>query len=74
MTANSLADYPAQTTKSIPDATLLFGDWSQVILLKWGQLEIGVDPESGRVGIRSLWTTDPESFCNRPALRTCTLW
>ena len=81
MTANNLADYPAQVTKSIPDATLLFGDFSQLALLEWGTLEIGTDPygadgglfKTGRVGIRSFWTTDcivlhADSFCKSTSI------
>ncbi|MBS0153252.1 MAG: phage major capsid protein [Nitrospira sp.] len=75
MTANELGGYPAQVTKSIPNGSALFGDFSQVLLLNWGILEVGVDPygassnlfKAGLVGIRSIWTCDavvlhPESF------------
>ncbi len=75
MTANDLAGFPAFPTKSMPNASLMFGDWSQVVLLDWGALQIGTDPygvnsalfKTGQVGIRSLWSCDvvvlhPESF------------
>lgn len=75
MTANELGGYPAQVTKSISNGSALFGDFSQVLLLNWGILEVGVDPfgansnlfKAGLVGIRSIWTCDavvlhPESF------------
>lgn len=66
MNANDLAGYPAHTTKSTPDASLIFGDWSQMALLNWGVLEIGADPygsnsalfKAGLLGLRAIWTCD----------------
>jgi hypothetical protein len=81
MTANDLAGYPAQVTKAIPDSSLVFGDWSQLLLLEWGLLEVGTDPygvnsalfKTGQVGIRSIWTCDavclhPSSFVKVTAI------
>lgn len=75
MTANQLADYPALVSKAVPNGSMVFGDWSQLVLLSWGILEVGVDPygvnsnlfKTGMVGVRSIWTCDsvvlhPESF------------
>jgi HK97 family phage major capsid protein len=75
MTANDLAGYPAVVTKAIPDGSAIFADWSQLLLLEWGVLEVGTDPygvnsalfQKGLVGIRAIWTTDatvlqPKSF------------
>ena len=75
MLANDLAGYPSQTTKSIADATLLFAEWSQLLMLEWGVLELGADPygansalfTKGLVGLRAIWTVDalvlqPKSF------------
>jgi len=75
MTANDLGGYPAVVTKAIPDGSLVFGDWSQLMLLEWGILEVGTDPygvnsnlfKTGLVGIRAIWTVDavvlqPKSF------------
>lgn len=75
MTANDLGGFPAQVTKSIPDASLLFADWSQLLMLEWGQLELGADPygansalfTKGLIGLRAIWTVDalvlqPKSF------------
>lgn len=67
MNGNTLADFPAQVTKSIPDGSMVFGDWSQMVLCEWGLLEVGVDPygsdgglfKKGFVGIRTIWTIDP---------------
>lgn len=75
MSRNELADYPAMVSKAVPSGSAIFGDWSQLALLSWGVLEVGVDPfginsnlfKLGLVGIRSIWTCDsvclhPESF------------
>lgn len=75
MTSNTLAGYPVVVSKSVPNGTAVFGDWSQVMLVNWGVLEIGADPygiasnlfKTGIVGLRSIWTLDvvclhPESF------------
>lgn len=66
LTANDLAGYLAQVTKSVPDGALVFGDWSQLMVVNWGILEVGTDPyganstlfKTGLVGIRSIWTCD----------------
>lgn len=76
MNGCTLADFPCQVSKAMPDGTLIFGDWSQLVLCEWGLLEIGVDPygsdgglfKKGLIGLRSIWTIDPvllhvESFC-----------
>lgn len=79
--ANQLAGYPAHATKSTPNGSLVFGDWSQVVLLEWGVLELGVDPyganstlfKAGLVGVRTIWTCDlivlhAEAFCKATAI------
>lgn len=75
MGMNTSAGLPAQVSKSIPNGSLIIGDWSQIVLLNWGVLEIGIDPfginsglfQKGLTGIRAIWTCDvvclhPESF------------
>lgn len=58
-------------SKQISSATLLYGDWSSVIIPEWGVLAIEVNPfadfKSSVVGIRCLWSVDvivqnPSSF------------
>lgn len=66
MNMNTLAGLPAQTTKSVPNGSLILGDWSQIVLLNWGVLEVGVDPfgvnsalfAKGLFGLRAIWTCD----------------
>lgn len=52
----------AVSTKQIPSSTLLFGDWSSVIIPEWGVLAVEVNPfanfKAGIVGVRALWSID----------------
>jgi len=54
--------YQAHTSNNIPAATMIFGDFSQVILAEWGVLEIDVNPyanfTAGITGIRAFYTCD----------------
>jgi hypothetical protein len=66
MDGYTCASLPAQVSKSCPDASLVFGDWSQLVLCEWGILEVGIDPygadgglfKKALVGLRSIWTID----------------
>ena len=57
-----VAGFPAYSTQQMPTATMLFGDWSEVVIGEWGILEIGTDPftnfKTGKIGIRGLYTID----------------
>lgn len=46
LAAGLLAKCPAYSTMNVPAATLIGGDFSQLILAQWGGIEIGVDPYS----------------------------
>lgn len=52
----------ALASKQIPSATLVYGDWSSVIIPEWGVLSVQVNPftdfKSGIVGLRCLWSLD----------------
>ena len=54
--------YRAHTSNNIPAATMLFGDFSEVIGAEWGVLEIDVNPyanfAAGITGIRAFYTCD----------------
>lgn len=61
----------ALASKQLPSATMLYGDWSSVIVPEWGVLAIEVNPfadfKSAVVGVRCLWSIDvivqnPTSF------------
>lgn len=54
--------YQAHTSNNIAAGTMIFGDFSQVILAEWGVLEIDVNPyanfTAGITGIRAFYTCD----------------
>lgn len=61
----------AVATNNMPSTSALYGDFSRVVILEWGGLEISVNPfqdfRKGIVGVRSFWSVDvavfhPESF------------
>jgi len=59
MVANDLAGYSAVVTKSSPDGFLVFGDWSQVLPMEWGIVEVGVD----FYGVNSAYSREDSSAC-----------
>ena len=71
--ANSLADYPLAITNNVPGDTvgsptvrhnLIFGDWSEVLIGFWSELDVLVNPyestayTKGNVQIRAMMTCD----------------
>jgi HK97 family phage major capsid protein len=52
----------AISSKQMPASTLLYGDWSSVLVPEWGSLIVEVDPfsnfKTGIVSLRCLWTID----------------
>ena len=53
----------AYSSKNVPAATLLFADWSQVLVAEWADgLSITIDPytkmQQGIVGVRAIMSTD----------------
>lgn len=54
--------FPAHTSTNIPSATMLFGDFSEVVQAEWGVLEIDVNPyanfAAGTIGIRAFHYVD----------------
>jgi HK97 family phage major capsid protein len=52
----------ALSTNQLPANTMIYGDWSTLVIAEWGTLMVEVDPftkfTSGIVGVRSLWTDD----------------
>lgn len=53
---------PSYSTKQMPTAVLIYGDWSQVVIAEWGNLAIEIDPfadfKKGIIGVRGLWSVD----------------
>lgn len=54
--------YRAFATSVMPAATMIAGDWSQLIIGEWGILELTVNPyanfKAGIIGLRAWWTVD----------------
>lgn len=54
--------FPAMASNQMGSATMLFGDWSQVLVPEWGVLEVEVNPyanfTAAIIGIRALYTMD----------------
>jgi HK97 family phage major capsid protein len=52
----------AMSSQQIPSASLILGDWNQLVIADWGQLEIEVNPyanfQAGLVGIRAIASVD----------------
>ena len=50
------------SSRQMPTATMLFGDWSTVSAVEWGVLAIEVNPftdfKAGIIGIRAIWSMD----------------
>jgi HK97 family phage major capsid protein len=57
-----MAGFPAMSSNQMASGTMLFGDWSQVIVGEWGVLEVEVNPyagfQAGIIGIRALVSMD----------------
>jgi HK97 family phage major capsid protein/HK97 family phage prohead protease len=55
-------DVPAMTSNQMAAGTMLFGDWSTVVIGEWGNLQIDMNPyagfQSGIVGLRVLYSCD----------------
>ena len=62
MAAGEVSGVPAMSSLQVPAATLVFGDWSQVVIGEWGVLEIVVNPyanfRAGVIGVRGIYHTD----------------
>lgn len=52
----------AAATKQMPAATMLFGDFSQVVIGEWGQLTLDLNPYEnfavGKISVRAWYTAD----------------
>lgn len=59
---NRLNGYRAEVSTQVPSATMLFGDFSQIVIGEWGTLEISANPyanfPAGITGIRAWVTVD----------------
>lgn len=58
----TLFNLRAMTSNQLTAATMVFGDWSELVLAEWGVLEVEVNPyanfQAGIVGVRAMYSVD----------------
>jgi HK97 family phage major capsid protein len=58
----SMFDLPAATTNQVTAATMVFGDWQEIVVGEWGVLEVEVNPfasfQAGIIGVRAMYSMD----------------
>ncbi len=58
----SMVGFPAMSSNQMAAGTMLFGDWSSVVVAEWGVLEISVNPfanfQAGIIGVRAMVSMD----------------
>ncbi len=58
----TMVGFPAMSSEQMTALTMLFGDWSEVVVGEWGVLEVEVNPyanfAAGIIGIRALYSLD----------------
>ncbi|MEI2421565.1 phage major capsid protein, partial [Arthrospira platensis SPKY2] len=59
--AGQVEGVPARSSTAMPAASMIYGDWSSLLIGQWGVLELETNPyanfQAGIVGMRALWTT-----------------
>lgn len=57
-----LFNFPAMTSNQLTAATMIFGDWQELVIGEWGVLEVEVNPyanfQAGIVGVRAMYSLD----------------
>lgn len=58
----SMAGFGAMSTNQMAADSMLFGDWSQLVIAEWGVLQIEVNPyanfQAGIIGVRAMVSVD----------------
>jgi HK97 family phage major capsid protein len=58
----SLFGIPAMTSNQLTAASMIFGDWPEVVVAEWGVLEVEVNPyanfQAGIIGVRAIYSMD----------------
>lgn len=58
----SVFDFPAMTSNQLTAASMIFGDWNEVVVGEWGVLEVEVNPfanfQAGIIGVRAIYSMD----------------
>ena len=62
VSAGTIEGVTALATKHMPAGVLVYGDFSQLVLVEWGAMALAIDPSTGfntaQIGIRLLWQVD----------------
>jgi HK97 family phage major capsid protein len=57
-----VSGFRAMSSNQIPAATMIFGDWQELVIGEWGVLEVEVNPyanfQAGVVGVRAMYSMD----------------
>ncbi len=58
----SVCGFAGMSSAQVAAATMIFGDWSQLLVAEWGSLAIEVNPyanfQAGIIGVRALYAVD----------------
>ena len=58
----SMVGFQAMSSNQMSSATMLFGDWAQVVIAEWGVLQVEVNPyanfQAGIIGVRAMVSVD----------------
>lgn len=58
----NVCGFPAMSSNQMASASMIFGDWSSVVVAEWGVLEIEVNPfanfQAGIIGVRAMVSMD----------------
>jgi HK97 family phage major capsid protein len=58
----AMCGYAAMSSNQMSAATMLYGDWDQVVIAEWGVLQIEVNPyanfQAGIIGVRAMVSVD----------------
>jgi HK97 family phage major capsid protein/HK97 family phage prohead protease len=58
----SLFGIPAMSSNQLTAASMIFGDWQEVVVGEWGVLEVEVNPyanfQAGIIGVRAIYSMD----------------
>lgn len=58
----AMFNIPAMTTNQVTAASMIFGDWQELVIGEWGVLEVEVNPyagfQAGIIGVRAMYSMD----------------
>lgn len=58
----NVCGFPGMSSAQMSAATMIFGDWAQLVIAEWGSLAIEVNPyanfQAGIIGVRALYAVD----------------